>query len=106
MFFAPVFGWKQASTTGYRRNIGHANLTSSPFFTSAPGYITARPSSLYSFQVIVRTVRKSVPANNRHITHAIGMNLIMVILTIGGTELLARGFSKETPTGEALLVNI
>jgi hypothetical protein len=30
------------------------------------------------------------------------MNLIMLMLTIGSTELLARVFSKETPTGETL----
>ena len=74
------------------------------FFTSAPGYIFVCSSivTVFSFGVIVRTVRKSVPANKRHIAHAIGMNLLMLILTIGSTELLARVFSKQTPTGETL----
>jgi hypothetical protein len=74
------------------------------FFMSTPGRIFASSCivTVFSLGVITHTVRKSVPANRRQVALAISMNLLMVVLTIGSTELLARVLSKQTRGGETL----
>ena len=52
---------------------------------------------------MVRIQKQSTPADKRRVAFAIGMNLVMLVLTVGSTELFARYVSKQTPAGKTLL---
>ena len=74
------------------------------FFVSTPGkvFLCSSIVMMLSLAVIARSVRKSDAAKKRQIALALSMNLLMLILAVGSTELLARVFSKQTRTGETL----
>ena len=51
----------------------------------------------------IRTLRNCVPTNKKYVFMAIGMNLVMLVLTLGSTEILARLLSKHTAARETVL---
>ena len=53
--------------------------------------------------MIIRTLQQSIPTKRKRVALAIGANLVMLVLTLGSTELLARLVSKQSPAGETLL---
>jgi len=73
----------------------------SSFLVSTPGrmFVGSCLVTVLSLGVLMHTIRKAVP---RRVALAISMNLLMLVLTIGSTELLARVLSKQTRTGETL----
>jgi hypothetical protein len=75
------------------------------FFDSTPGWIFVCSCIvvLFSVSIIICTLKLSTPANKRRIAFAICMNLVILVLTFGSTELLARLLSKQIPAGKTLL---
>lgn len=58
---------------------------------------------VFSIGWAIRTVRNCVPTNNKYLFMTAGMNLVMLVLTLGSTEILARVLSKQTVAGETVL---
>jgi hypothetical protein len=75
------------------------------FLPSKPGLAFVCSSIIIVFSIgwAIRTVRNCVPTNNKYVFMAIGMNLVMLVLTLGSTEILARLLSKQTTVGETVL---
>ena len=75
------------------------------FLLSNPGLAFVCSSIIIVFSIgwAIRTVRNCVPTNNKYVFMAIGMNLVLLILTLGSTEILARLLSKQRAADEILL---
>jgi hypothetical protein len=75
------------------------------FLLSNPGWIFLCSSIIIVFSIgwAIRTVRNCVPTNKKYVFVAIGMNLVMLVLTLGSTEIVARLLSKQTAAGETVL---
>jgi len=72
---------------------------------STPGMLFVCLSIIFisSFGWVIHTLKTCAPSNKRHVFMAVGMNLVMLVLTLGNTELLARVLSKQTAAGETVL---
>ena len=75
------------------------------FLRSTPGWVFLCSFIIIVFSVgwTIRTVRNCVPTNKKYVFMAIGMNFVMLVLTLGSTEIVARLLSKQTAAGETVL---
>jgi hypothetical protein len=75
------------------------------FLLNNPGVAFLCSSILIVFSIgrAIRILRKCAPSNKRYVFMAIGMNLVMLILTFGSVEILVRLLSKQTNAGETVL---
>jgi len=74
------------------------------FLFSVPGIIGFCALILLTSSVIwiVYTLRQEEPSKRKHLLMAAGMNVMMLVLTLGSVELLSRLLSKSTDKGEAV----
>lgn len=74
------------------------------FLGSTPGklFLCSSMVTLFSIGVIIYIVRVD-PLDKKRVTLAVSMNLLMLVLTLGSTEVLARILSKQTAAGETFL---
>jgi hypothetical protein len=75
------------------------------FLLSNPGLALVCSSIIIVISIgwAIHTLRKRVSANKRHVFMAIGMNLVLLVMMLGSTEILARLLSKQTAEGETVL---
>ena len=75
------------------------------FLLSRPGlaFVCSFIVIVISIGWVIRTMIKCVPTNKTYVFMVIGMNLVMLLLTLGSTEILARLLSKQTAAGETVL---
>ena len=75
------------------------------FLLSPPGLAFVCSSVVIAFSIgwVIRTVINCVPTNKKYVFMVIGMNLVMLLLTLGSTEILVRLLSTQTAAGETVL---
>jgi hypothetical protein len=75
------------------------------FLLSNPGLAFVCSSIIIVFSIgwAIRTVRNCAPTNKKYVFMAIGMNLVLLVMMLGSTEILARLLSKQTAAGETVL---
>ena len=75
------------------------------FLLSNPGLAFVCSSIIIVFSIgwAIRIVRNCVPTNKKYVFMAIGMNLVMLVLTLGSAEILASLLSKQIAPDESLL---
>jgi hypothetical protein len=75
------------------------------FLDSTPGklFLSSCIVTLFSIGIIVHILRRSAPKDKKRVALAISVNLVMLVLTLGSTEVLARNLSKQTAAGETFL---
>jgi len=75
------------------------------FFFSTPGklFLCSSMVTMFAIGVIIYVLKTSTPLDKKRVALAISMNVVMLVLTLGSTEALARILSKQTAAGETFL---
>lgn len=109
MSWTMVFALYAAEAAGFLSLVSLYRAATKPdiwsFFASTPGimFVSMSMITVFSSGVIIRNLRQSAPALKKRAAMVIGMNLVMLVLMFGSTELLARLLSKQTPAGKTFL---